>query len=67
MVQLRGMKAKEFILARAALNLAALAKEIDWSPQSMNNWIKGQRGIPEAKLKALEELLIDYGFEPWVK
>jgi hypothetical protein len=57
--------AKEFILARAALNLAALAKLIDWSPQSMNDWLKGRRGIPEAKLKALEEMLIEYGFERW--
>ena len=57
-----GTEAKEFILDRSAFNLAQLAKEIDWSPQSMNNWLKGQRGIPEAKLKALENLLKKYGF-----
>lgn len=58
-----GTEAKEFILARAAFNLAALAKLIDWSPQSLNDWLKGRRGIPEAKLKALEKVLFEYGFE----
>ena len=58
-----GTEAKQFILARAAFNLAALAKLIDWSPQSMNDWLKCRRNIPEAKLKALEEMLLEYGFE----
>lgn len=58
-----GTEAKEFILARAAFNLAALSKLIDWSPQSMNDWLKGRRGIPYDKLKALQNLLSEYGFE----
>ncbi|TNE75014.1 hypothetical protein EP331_00160 [bacterium] len=58
-----GTEAKEFILARDAFNLAALAKLIDWSPQSMNDWLKGRRGIPSDKLEALQNLLSEYGFE----
>ncbi|MEQ9008748.1 MAG: hypothetical protein RLN88_04220 [Ekhidna sp.] len=55
-------RAKEFILERDALNRTKLARLIDWSPQSMNDWLKGKRGIPDDRLKDLEALLVNYGF-----
>jgi hypothetical protein len=58
----KGVAAKEFIQSREHLNVAGLAKGIGWFPNAMHDWLKGNRGIPEAHLHKLEQLLEGYGF-----
>lgn len=57
-----GQQAKEFILSRSALNQAELARLIDWERTSFNQWLKGNRPIPNDKEKKLLDVLKSYGY-----
>ena len=54
---------KEFIETHTALNHRELCRLIDWSPSSFNQWMKGVRGIPDAKAERLKDVLSEYGFK----
>ena len=53
---------KDWILEHTALNQRELARLVEWSPSSFNQWLKGNRPIPKPKQEALAEVLEDYGY-----
>lgn len=57
------MGMKEFILSHTALNQRELARLIDWSPASFNQWLKETRPIPNDKANLLRNVLSEYGFK----
>jgi DNA-binding transcriptional regulator YdaS (Cro superfamily) len=60
-------KLKQYINSRPALNRAALAKEIGYSTSSFHQWYTGTRKLPEAKAKALAQVLAKYGLQVRLK
>lgn len=54
---------KQFIEEREALNIRALSRLIGWQYPNMHSWKSGKRPIPKQRLKALSEVLKDYGFD----
>ena len=58
---------KDFILQRPELKVSALAERISWDKGSMNQWLKGNRRIPDEKADRLEMVLEMFGYNPDIK